>query len=1108
MTDTRLAAALHCLRQAVVPPAQRGLTDAQLLGRFAAGRAEADFAAILERHGRLVWGVCRHVLGHEQDAEDAFQATFLVLARDADSVRNQGSLASWLQGVARRVALKVRERGALRRMRESSPRLLRQAVPGPAAESALHELQALLDEEVRRLPEKLRAPFVLCCLEGRSKAEAARELGWKEGTVSGRLAQARERLRCRLARRGVSLTAGLTAAALVQGTASAAVPAGLARAAVEGAVRGNVGPAVAALAKEVARTMVVNKLRLLVVLVAVVAVAAGMGWAASGKPAPEDPQPKAQGEPDPRAARPGNEARVDALGDPLPPGAVARFGTQRFRHSDLVTAVAYAPDGKLIASAGQDRVIRLWHPATGKEAARLPGHKDFVYGLAFSPDGKTLASAGRDATVLLWDVEKVGRPEAQPRKLDGFKGPVLTVAFAPDGATLATGGDDGAIVLWDAATGKETKRFGEKRGRIRRLAFSPDGKVLAAAHLTGDFSKQVGALHLWDPASGEHVRQVGADQKTIYSLAFAPDGKALASGEDDGPKVWDAATGKPLAKLRGAPTLYTPCVLFSPDGKELIVGGAGLLRTWSVTTGEPGRTYDVGALFVYSAAFSPDGKTLVTGGTRSVTLWDPATARPVHTYSGHGAEVDVLLFSPDGKELLTAGYDRPIYRWDIASGKEIGRLNGPTTWNSTLALSPDGKTLAALGPNLSVLLLDAANGRERVKFTAHLPPRISGITPMAVVFSPDGKTVVSSTQGIDSTIRVWDADTGKERRKIGVDGGAATLALAPDGKTLYSAGWQGPVRVWDLETGKETRQLVTPGRAIARLALSADGRRLASGAGGTAFVWDTATGRELCQLTGHKGNTMRLAFAPDGHTLAVAGDDDDVVRFWEVASGRVRLTLGGHTGAIKGLGYSADGRLFATGGSDTTALVWDVASLPLRGEAVMEELPLKQVDALWKDLAGADAEAALRAVARLTRAPDQAAAALGERLQKVQRVHGLIAQLEDDEFAVREEAAKELERLGPDAEPALREAAAGAAAEARTRARAILERLEKKGVAAPQKQGAEVSQRLQALRALEVLEAIGTTEARRVLAEVAKGYRDAELTREAKAALARLRTKE
>src|SRR5262249_9762805 len=194
------------------------------LQRFALHREEEAFAALMRRHGPLVWGVCRHILHLEHDAEDAFQATFLVLARRAASIRKGDSVGSWLHGTAYRIAVRAK-RSAARPHRLAQSVIVGGGEPTADGNLALRELQATLAEEVARLPAKCRVPFVLCCLEGRGRAEAAAELGWKEGTVSSRIAQARRTLRQRLSRRGVTLPAALTAGAPGGGSAPAAPPA-------------------------------------------------------------------------------------------------------------------------------------------------------------------------------------------------------------------------------------------------------------------------------------------------------------------------------------------------------------------------------------------------------------------------------------------------------------------------------------------------------------------------------------------------------------------------------------------------------------------------------------------------------------------------------------------------------------------------------------------------------------------------------------------------------------------------------------------------------------------------------------------------------------------
>src|SRR6266542_737552 len=209
------------------------LSDRELLNRFAAGREEAAFAELVQRHGRMVWGICRHVLRQEQDAEDVFQATFLVLAQKAGSIRNREAVGSWLHGTAYRLALRAKRDAATRRIHERRGR----SMPREKAlsESALREALTLVYEEVQGLPEKYRAAFVLCCLEGKSVAEAAQQLGWKEVTVTGALARARKQLRARLVRRGVALPAALCAIPLAQRAAEAAVRARLVKSTVKAA---------------------------------------------------------------------------------------------------------------------------------------------------------------------------------------------------------------------------------------------------------------------------------------------------------------------------------------------------------------------------------------------------------------------------------------------------------------------------------------------------------------------------------------------------------------------------------------------------------------------------------------------------------------------------------------------------------------------------------------------------------------------------------------------------------------------------------------------------------------------------------------------------------
>jgi RNA polymerase sigma factor (sigma-70 family) len=354
----------------------RHRTDRQLLDDFAARRDESAFAALLSRHGAMVLRVCRRVLRHEQDAEDAFQATFLVLARHTASIRERETLASWLYGVAYRTAMEAKRKAARRRRHEAR---LRDRTPPAAASPTWDDVQAVLDEEVRRLPESFRSAFVLCVLDGKTVPAAAAELGVKDGTLSWRLARARQRLRQRLARRGVQLSAVLAALAVAQGGGEAAVPAALAGATVHfGLSVAASGPAaaipsqVAALAAGVTRAMFVTRAKITTALL----LAAGLLIAGAGALARQ-----ALAAQEPPAGSPASEVRgrkpepAPAEGAAKPPAA------------DDKDALAYGgrvvgPDGKPVA--GAKLYLTLWwgyhyEPFTEPESATTDRDGRFAF---------------------------------------------------------------------------------------------------------------------------------------------------------------------------------------------------------------------------------------------------------------------------------------------------------------------------------------------------------------------------------------------------------------------------------------------------------------------------------------------------------------------------------------------------------------------------------------------------------------------------------------------------------------------------------------------------------------------------------------------------------
>jgi RNA polymerase sigma factor (sigma-70 family) len=366
MAQLQLDAAVHLLRRFVsAAPVNR--TDEDLLEAFAGQQDEAAFAILVSRYSSLVMGVCRRALAHEQDAEDAFQATFLVLARNVASIRRRGSLAAFLHGVAQRIARNSKRSLARRRKKEQQG--ARAEASQPAEDLAWREVQALLDEEVRAMPEVYRRVFVLCCMQGTSRSEAARQLGLKEGTLDSRLARARKHLRHRLVGRGVTLST-LTAVLDVArkgapvGTATVETTAAWAVAYAAGACAGSVVPArVASLADGVSATMLFSKTRIitaLVLLAGLLAATAGLlrptgTQEAAGAPAreaKEHPEVEVRGRvlgPDGKAVR---GARVEArLAPERPEGAAAAGTTTTGADGRFVLSFHKGPSESVVVTA-------------------------------------------------------------------------------------------------------------------------------------------------------------------------------------------------------------------------------------------------------------------------------------------------------------------------------------------------------------------------------------------------------------------------------------------------------------------------------------------------------------------------------------------------------------------------------------------------------------------------------------------------------------------------------------------------------------------------------------------------------------------------------------
>jgi RNA polymerase sigma factor (sigma-70 family) len=1164
MSRPDLRAAVSQIHRLAGTQAPDEFPDRELLERFRGRRDEAAFAALVRRHGPMVWGVCRRVLGDHHDAEDTFQAAFLVLADKAGSIRRAESLGAWLHRVARQLALRARRRRHRRQQVETGYPADGRGTPAAGAELpeelSLREALATLDEEVGRLPEKFRTPIVLCYLQGKTNEEAARELGCAAGTLKWRLGRARELLSECLAGRGVSLPAGATALLLATGISQAALQAPPTAAAFSIHQTNGASAEAGQLAHELIRGMTMHRIKLWVLgflALTVVGVGAGVAVRQSlgGGDHPASVAALEEGEPADRPA-----AKIDLHGDPLPPGATARLGTIRWRHGTRAGALAFAAGGKEIVTAGPDGLARVWDAATGRELRRFgkrvkagPADLLFLRPAALSADGKRAATCD-EGGVRVWDVG-TGK-ELRHFAIENLN-QLLAVAFTPDGAGLLTSTFETKLVLWDVATGKERRRFESrvKKGDdayagISRLVFSPDGKLLGATFfedLANDQTLRSG-VRLWDVATGKEVLRLGGPLKIedvppeVPYPAFSPDGQVLARVAPDGTiRLHGTADGKQKRSLGGADKdEVIGWLAFAPSGKTLAASLCdGRVRLYDAGTGKKLHLLAEGAgrragapgyqplLPLQSAvadfspdapplAFSPDGKTLATLSVdNTVRLWDTATGKPLPSPAGHSGAVADLAASADGKAVVTRGTDGTLRRWERATGKELRRVPVPGGAKAAV-LSPTGRLLA-YADEMTARVWDVAAGKESVKIK--LPQDAMGPGLVSLLkFSADEK--VLATVDWSGAVRLWDAATGKALRTLPAaekDGEArgmlSMLEFSRDGRTLLTVRMPNPVValgqakapqapeapqepksyvcLWDTATGTVVRRWGAKG-VFMSAALTPDGHAVVTAAAEGVTLWEVATGRERFRTK----EAVIVGCSPDGRVLATA--DGTTTRLLDLRTGKEFAQLKGHEAEVRALAFTPDGKGLVSGSADSTALVWKVT----RPAAKVQELGAKRLAELWVELADPDAGKAFRAAAELGASPKGAAALLAKHVKPVpapdaKQVARWVADLDADSFEARKKAAGELARLGELAQPALQEALKKKPSlELRRRAEELLGRLTSREE--PSAEG------LRQLRTVEVLEGIGTTEARGLLEKLAQGAPGARLTRDAKAALQRL----
>jgi WD40 repeat protein len=852
---------------------------------------------------------------------------------------------------------------------------------------------------------------------------------------------------------------------------------------------------------------------------------------------------------------------TDAHGDPLPAGALARIGTVRWRAENNIVLAAML-DSATALTVTEDHVVEVWDVASGTVARRfdiggevrkgpnglpiglvLPAS---LRGIALSRDGKTLAIVGQDRALRVWDVA-TGKEVA---KLGDATAPGLrNLSLSNDGRLLAAASLRGGLQIWETSGEKEPRAL---RGRNESLPestlsshqFSPDGTTLLqlATERTAPLRKPI--LVIWDTATGEEKRRLSdlpipANRfVSAQQVVVSPDHQVVALPLGNSIVLAGLADGKEVGHIDLTTFDPTQVFLFTPDGKAFLAasGPNEPLRVWEVPSGKVLRQFDMppaggrprmvlrASRGETQAAVAPDGKTLLWTNGPALTFIDLDTGKIRNESAGPTGPLREAFFSADGATVYTRGGELFIRRWDAATGKETGRLNVPRLSGSFL-LSADGRWLAAGDLTGRVVLFDAVSLKEKHAFV----PEEQNIGS-AIAFSPDSRYLARALFTTRS-VGIYDVATGDKRAQLRLGAPApdpnnplaavgrspVRMAFARDGGLLAVAS-ERLVTVWDVRRERQVGQIPLGEEVFRHAVFSPDAQTLALETSAGTSLWELATFQRRTWLHQYEGpvgldrtaalrlilddapSPMPLAFSADGRLLARAGEDRKI-RLWDTWTGKEVGIFEGHRGGLASADFAPDGRKLVTSSSDATAVVWDLGPIRERLTRPRAELDQGTVEASWEALGEQDAGRAYRAIGALAGDPARAVAFLREVVEPAagadpKLLAQLLAELDDPKFAVRERAGARLQALGEGAAAALRQAAEkGASAELRRRAGQLLADV---GIRPPTR--AEV----RALRAVEVLERAGTPEAIDLLKKLAAGAAEVIPTPQARAALERL----
>lgn len=592
--------------------------------------------------------------------------------------------------------------------------------------------------------------------------------------------------------------------------------------------------------------------------------------------------------------------------------------TPQSGHTGEITSIAYSSNGRFLISGSNDTTIKVWDVATGALIRTLSGHIDTVSTVAWIPNSMNIVSGSWDSTIKIWDAT-TGLCSVSINASTGF---IHTISVSPDGKYILSADADYNLSMWDSSNLKNI-RITPLESNIFALAYSPDGKTIAAAHDDGTVTIRNAQTHALQKTLKGHT-------EAVYSIAFSPDTTTLVTGSyDTTVKIWNTKSSKCIHTLKGHES-WVNAVAFSMDGTIVASGSAdSTIKIWNVADGRLRLNIPTYDTLTKSIVFSKVSNELTAGGTnRNVNVYTTLNGKIIRTFTGYTQRLSNAEFSPEGNAMLTGSEESSAIIWDLKDMGRVQSFNISKGSSHNAVFSPDGRYFAAAHDlNNSVTVWDSTNGKIYMTLQGH-QERINRI-----IFSPNSKLIASC--GWDGLVKIWDISTGMLLQTLkGHQSAVWSVVFTPDSTHMVSCGEDRTIQVWNVRTGSIEGVMNGHTSAVTDIAISPDSKKIVScSLDGSVKIWDLDTKKLLQTIIEQKDYFYSVRWPQP--TTIITGSKNKEILVIDTLTGTVMRTFKGHNDSVMSTHLSSNATLIVSASTDGSAKIWEYVT----GKEIAQYIP-------------------------------------------------------------------------------------------------------------------------------------------------------------------------